>query len=63
MQKQHIPGLSLAVVRDGKIIKAKGCGFASLEWNCPVTSDTLFQSGSVGKQFTATAMMTLVEEG
>src|ERR1051326_5229947 len=63
MQKQHIPGLSLAVVREGKIVKAKGYGLANLEWNVAVTPETLFQSGSVGKQFTATAVMMLVEEG
>src|SRR5579864_1466949 len=63
MQAQHIPGLSLAVVRDGKIIKAQGYGFANLEWSVPVTTETLFQSGSVGKQFTATAVMMLVEDG
>lgn len=63
MRQQHIPGLSLAVVRAGKIIKAKGYGSANLEWNVPVAPDTLFQSGSVGKQFTATAVMMLVEDG
>jgi CubicO group peptidase (beta-lactamase class C family) len=63
MEKQHIPGLSLAVVRDGKVVKAKGYGFANLEWDEPVTPGTLFQSGSIGKQFTATAVMMLVEEG
>lgn len=63
MEQRHIPGLSLAVVRDGKIVKAKGYGFANLEWKTPVTPETLFQSGSVGKQFTATAVMMLVEEG
>ena len=63
MQNQHIPGLSLAVVRDGKVVKAKGYGYANLEWSAPVATDTLFQSGSVGKQFTATAVMMLVEEG
>jgi CubicO group peptidase (beta-lactamase class C family) len=63
MRAQHIPGLSLAVVRDGKIIKAKGYGFANLEWSVPVTTETVFQSGSVGKQFTATAVMMLVEDG
>ncbi|MGB6876278.1 MAG: serine hydrolase domain-containing protein [Candidatus Acidiferrales bacterium] len=63
MHDQKIPGLSLAVVRDGKIIKAKGYGFADLEFNAPVTPETIFESGSIGKQFTATAVMMLVEEG
>lgn len=63
MQKQHIPGLSLAVVRAGKVIKAKGYGFANLELNVPATPQTVFLSGSVGKQFTAAAIMLLVEDG
>ena len=63
MQRERIPGLALGVYRDGKIIKAEGYGIANLEWDAPVKSDTIFQSGSVGKQFTATAVMMLVEEG
>lgn len=63
MREQKVPGLSLAVVRDGRIIKAKGYGFANLEFNAPVTPETIFESGSIGKQFTATAVMMLVEEG
>jgi len=63
MQHQHIPGLSLLVAREGKIVRAQGYGFASLELQVPVKPETVFQSGSVGKQFTATAAMMLVEEG
>jgi CubicO group peptidase (beta-lactamase class C family) len=63
MQRQHIPGLSLLVARDGKIVRAQGYGLASLELQVPVKPETVFQSGSVGKQFTATAVMMLVEEG
>jgi CubicO group peptidase (beta-lactamase class C family) len=63
MQKQRIPGLALGVYRDGKIVKAEGYGVANLEWDVPVKADTIFQSGSVGKQFAATAVMMLVEEG
>jgi CubicO group peptidase (beta-lactamase class C family) len=59
---EKIPGLALAVVRDGHIIKASGYGFANLELNVPVKPETIFQTGSVGKQFTATAVMMLVEE-
>jgi CubicO group peptidase (beta-lactamase class C family) len=59
---QKIPGVSLAVCRDGKIVKASGYGVANLEWDIPVTPETIFQTGSVGKQFTATAVMMLVEE-
>lgn len=63
MQKQKIPGVSLAVVRDGKPMIVKGYGFANLEHQVPVKPETVFQSGSVGKQFTATAVMMLVEDG
>jgi D-alanyl-D-alanine carboxypeptidase len=63
MQKQHIPGLSLAVVRDGKVIKAKGYGQASVELHVSATRDTVYELGSITKQFTATAIMMLVEEG
>lgn len=63
MREQKIPGDSLAVVRDGKVVKATGYGLANVELNVPVTPQSIFQSGSVGKQFTATAVMMLVEEG
>lgn len=63
MARQKIPGLSLAVVRDGRIVHVKGYGLASVEHGVPVKTETIFQSGSVGKQFTAAAIMLLVEDG
>lgn len=63
MQSQQIPGLALAVVKDGKIVLARGYGLANVEHQVPVKPETIFQSGSTGKQFTATAVMMLVEEG
>ena len=63
MERQKIPGVSLAVVKDGKPLLVKGYGFANLEHQVAVKPETIFQSGSVGKQFTATAVMLLVEEG
>ena len=63
MQRQHIPGLSLLVVKGGTIVRAEGFGLANVELQVPVKPETIFQSGSVGKQFTATAVMILVEEG
>jgi CubicO group peptidase (beta-lactamase class C family) len=63
MGKRKIPGLSLAVVKNGEVVLAKGYGLANVELNTPATADTIYQSGSVGKQFTATAVMMLVEEG
>jgi CubicO group peptidase (beta-lactamase class C family) len=63
IEKERIPGLALGVYREGKIVKAEGYGLANVEWDVPVEADTIFQSGSVGKQFAATAVMMLVEEG
>jgi CubicO group peptidase (beta-lactamase class C family) len=63
MQKQRIPGLSLLVSKGGQIVRAEGFGLANVELQVPVKPETVFQSGSMGKQFTATAVMMLVEEG
>jgi CubicO group peptidase (beta-lactamase class C family) len=63
MREQRIPGLALAVLRDGKVVKGQGYGLANVELNVAVKPETVFQTGSVGKQFTATAVMMLVEEG
>ncbi|HEV3254492.1 MAG TPA: serine hydrolase domain-containing protein [Candidatus Acidoferrales bacterium] len=62
LREQHIPGLALGVLRDGKLIKSQGYGLANIELDVPVKPETVFQTGSVGKQFTATAIMMLVEE-
>jgi CubicO group peptidase (beta-lactamase class C family) len=63
MARQHIPGIALLVSRNGEIVRAQGFGFSNVELQVPVKPETLFQSGSVGKQFTATAIMMLVEAG
>jgi CubicO group peptidase (beta-lactamase class C family) len=63
MQKQHIPGLTLLVSKNGKPIRTEGYGVSNLELNVPAKPETIFQSGSVGKQFTATAVMMLAEAG
>ncbi len=63
MQRLHIPGVSLAIVRDGRVIKAQGYGFANLELKAPATKETVYEIGSNTKQFTAAAIMMLVEEG
>src|SRR5690349_12595305 len=62
MRREHMPGLALGVYRAGHIVKAQGYGFANLELEVPVKPETIFQSGSVGKQFTATAVMMMVEQ-
>lgn len=63
MEQRHIPGMSVAVVRDGKVVLAKGYGLANVELSAAANENTVFQLASVTKQFTATAVMMLVEEG
>lgn len=63
MQQQHIPGLTLLVSRNGKPIRTEGYGLSNIELSVPAKPESIFQSGSVGKQFTATAVMMLVEAG
>jgi len=63
VRQLHIPGVSLAIVRDGRTIKAQGYGFANIELKAPATKDTVYEIGSNTKQFTAAAIMMLVEEG
>lgn len=63
MVERQIPGLAVAVMRDGEVLLTKGYGFADLEHRVPVTSRTVFQSGSVGKAFTVMAILMLVDDG
>jgi CubicO group peptidase (beta-lactamase class C family) len=63
LRGQKIPGLALGVMRDGRLIKGQGYGLANIELDVPVKPETVFQTGSVGKQFAATAIMMLVEAG
>jgi CubicO group peptidase (beta-lactamase class C family) len=63
MARQHIPGLSLAVIRDGKIIKAKGYGHASVELNVPARPETVYELASATKPFVAVAVLSLVQDG
>ncbi len=63
MAQKKIPGVAVLVMRDGEIERAKGYGLANLEHQVPVTSETLFQSGSIGKMFTAAGILLLAEEG
>jgi len=63
LERQKIPGVAVGIVRRGHVLLAKGYGFANVEHRVPVTSETVFQSGSVGKQFTSAVVMLLVEDG
>jgi CubicO group peptidase (beta-lactamase class C family) len=62
LQKKQIPGCAVMVRHNGKVVLSKGYGVANLEHGVRVTPETVFQSGSMGKQFTAMAVMMLVEE-
>ena len=64
MEKHHIAGAAVSVVKDGKLFFAKGYGYADFENGIPVDPEqTVFRIGSVGKLFTWTAVMQLVEQG
>jgi len=63
LAEQGVPGMSVAVLRGGEILLAKGYGFASLEPRAPATAQSLYGLGSISKQFAATAVMMLVQDG
>ncbi|HEY7036927.1 MAG TPA: serine hydrolase [Thermomicrobiales bacterium] len=62
MEKWEVPGLAVGILHDGRVETA-GYGVTSLETKQPVVPETLFQIGSISKVFTATLVMTLVDEG
>lgn len=63
MAELHVAGTSIAVVRNGKVVLAKGHGLASVEQSVPATPETKYQIASTTKPFTAMAIMMLVEGG
>ncbi|HEY8256190.1 MAG TPA: serine hydrolase domain-containing protein [Gemmatimonadales bacterium] len=63
MARQQIPGMSVAVLIGDSVMLARGYGYANLELRVPATDSTVYQSGSVGKQFTAALVLMLVEQG
>ena len=63
MERQHIPGMSVAVLVGDSVKMARGYGWANLELRVPASDSTIYQSGSVGKQFTSALVMMLVEQG
>ncbi|OLE10182.1 MAG: hypothetical protein AUI36_41095, partial [Cyanobacteria bacterium 13_1_40CM_2_61_4] len=63
MQRKHIPGLTLALIKDGKVIKQRAYGLANIELNVPASVGDVYQIASTTKTFTGAAIMTLVEEG
>jgi CubicO group peptidase (beta-lactamase class C family) len=64
LERENIAGAVVSVVKDGKLLFAKGYGYADMEKRLPVTADaTLFRPGSISKLFTWTSVMQLVEQG
>jgi CubicO group peptidase (beta-lactamase class C family) len=63
MRKTNLPGLSIAAVKDGEVVYARGFGFRDVESGAPMTTQTRVGIGSVTKSFTALAVMMLAEEG
>ena len=63
IKEQRIVGLSIGIIKNGKLMKAKGYGSANLEHNVPATENTVYKLASVSKQMVATGIMKLVQEG
>jgi CubicO group peptidase (beta-lactamase class C family) len=63
LQKYEVPGAALAVVKDGRLVLARGYGLADVDRQEPVQPDSLFRIASLSKPFTSAAILTLVERG
>ena len=63
LRARHVPGVAIAVVKDGVVVKTEGYGVADLEHNVPVVRSTVFKIGSVSKQFIAAGVMLLAQDG
>ena len=63
MAESQIPGLSLAVLKNGKLVKVAGYGLANVETGTPATAQTVYKAASLSKQFTAAAVVLLAQEG
>lgn len=61
MSEERIPGLSVAVIKDGRLVWSGGYGMADLENYVPATATTVYRTASIGKTMTATAVMQLAE--
>lgn len=59
----HNTGAAVAIIREGDCQFARGYGLANIEWDLPVSPDTIFALGSISKPLTALAIMTLIEDG
>ncbi len=63
MAREKIPGVQVGIYSEGRILLARGYGLANVETNVPIQPYSMMKAGSVGKQFTAAAIMMLVEQG
>ena len=63
LEKQHVPAAAIAVIKDGVPVKVEGYGLADVENRVPAGAHTVFKIGSLSKQFIATAVMLLVQDG
>ncbi|HEX3628383.1 MAG TPA: serine hydrolase domain-containing protein [Verrucomicrobiae bacterium] len=63
MQQHHVPGVACQVWKNGQPVKTFYGGVANLEWNAPVGPDTVFEIGSISKQFAAASILLLVQQG
>jgi len=63
LTKPGSPGCAVGVYRDGKIVLAKGYGYSNLEDSVPIIPQTVFDVGSLAKQFTATSILLLEKQG
>src|SRR5215208_4193089 len=63
MKRQHIPGMSVVILRGDSVLLDRGFGLANLELGVPASDSTVYQSGSVGKQFTGAAVAMLAQRG
>ena len=61
VERQHIPGLSIAVLSGDRVVLSRGYGLANVELHVPASDSTVYQSGSMGKQFTAALVEMLVD--
>jgi CubicO group peptidase (beta-lactamase class C family) len=63
MEKLHLPSVSIAVIQEGNVVKKQSYGLANIEHSIKASPDTVYQLGSLTKQFTAIAIMMLVSDG
>lgn len=62
MKAQQIPGLTILVKQNGKVVKRKAYGVTDVEKNTPAEVDTVYETGSIGKSFTAALLMQMVQQ-